>query len=443
MASNSAHSNLSNRTPEDDSEDEDSSYFDVMMIGKTGSGKSTVGNKLLDIDPETKMLLGVYRVGDDINTMIKQWDFDGDQKPYFETGDSRESVTKRCKVLSNEKNKDRVLDTRGFADTENTRQYGVIKGNLQSFRWILQAQEMYNLRFSRVLYFFPNRGPPERADGTLQEEMSVMHSFFGQQIFDVMVIIVTNHKRDHYQQAGFSEEDFADTREVFMSAFHRVTGTDLPKCPPVIYIPFNEDPDSIMKSVVSADVISDAERLYFSAEDQKSSTTAQEDVKSSVKLSIDMSREEKKHILRTYRGKCFQFEDRCARCCFKIVQEKLPSGKEIPLEVMDKKGSKKAYDDSHCHPFFIPKHSQFVKFVGGVVHIVTLGMGIAYEKVSKKKSWPGFSNSEEVCVHCNMPPGSNGCAHVNQWIKIGTEYHMTNHSKKLDTLQLLADDDTN
>ena len=145
----------------DDEEEEDSDYFDVMMIGRTGIGKSTVGNKLLDIDPETSSLSGAYRVGEDITNMIKKWDFEQDQKPYFEAGDGRETITKRCKVLSNEKTKDRVLDTRGFADTDTTQRDGVVEGNLQSFRWILQAQKAHDLRFSRVVYFLPNRGPPE------------------------------------------------------------------------------------------------------------------------------------------------------------------------------------------------------------------------------------------------------------------------------------------
>ena len=82
--------------------------------------------------------------------------------------------------LSNERNMNQVLNTRGFVDTENTRKYGVLKGNLQSFRWILQTQRAHNLCFSCVLYLLPNRGPPERSNGTLQEEIHVMYSFFGQ-----------------------------------------------------------------------------------------------------------------------------------------------------------------------------------------------------------------------------------------------------------------------
>ena len=58
-------------------------------------------------------------MGEDITNVTQLWELDGDGKHYFEMGDGRESVTMKCKVLSNERNMNRVLDTRGFADTEN------------------------------------------------------------------------------------------------------------------------------------------------------------------------------------------------------------------------------------------------------------------------------------------------------------------------------------
>ena len=426
-----AHSAASD---EEEEEEEESGYFDVMLIGRTGQGKSTVGNTLLDIDPDTKELMGGYRQGEVITDVIKRWDGNGDQKYFFEVGEGSQSVTQRCKVLSNERNKDRVLDTRGFADTENTRRDGVINGNLQSFRWILQAQKMYDLRFSRVLYFLPNRGAPERADGTLQEEIKVMYSFFGRQIFDVMVVIVTNNKRPHYQQAGFTDEEISETKQVFKHAFIQATGITLPKYPPIIYLGYMERP---YKKVVAADVISDAERLYFSLEQE----AADHPLTSSVRVSLDMPQEEKKRLLTNYRGKYFKFENRCLRCAVKIIQEKLPSGEEVPVSTVDGEGSVTQHDESLCHAFFIPKHSSFVRFVGGVAHIVTLGMGMVYEKVSRKKSWPWFTNSEEVCAVCQSPPGSAGCRPVGKSIEIRGENYMIAHSKEFDPVTLLEEEE--
>ena len=414
-----------------DEEEEESSYFDVMMIGRTGSGKSTVGNTLLEVDPDTKKLMVGYRACDDITTIIKRWDGNGDQKHYFEVGDGSESVTRSCKVLSNEKNKDRVLDTRGFADTENTRRDGVINGNLQSFRWILQAQKMYDLRFSRVLYFLPSRGPPLRADGTLQEEIKVMHSFFGLQIFDVMVVVVTNNKRPHHQQAGFTEEDLAETREVFEHTFRTATGVTLSKYPPVVYIAYKENP---FKKVVGADVISDAEKLYFFLEQEAALT-------SSVQISLDMALTEKKRILTMCGGKYFKFEDRCLRCAVKIIQEKLPSGKEVPVSVVEADGSKTLHGASFCHAFFVPKHSSFIRFVGGIAHIAALGMGMVYERVSKKKSWPWFTNSEEACVVCKRPPGSKGCSPVDQKTAVPGGEYLVAHTKEFDSIHLMVEEE--
>ena len=420
-------------------DEEESSYFDLMMIGRTGLGKSTVGNKFLGIDPDKKELAGVYRPGDTIDNVIMQWEGNTDKRPYFQMGYGAESVTKKCKLLSNESTKDRVLDTRGFADFEVTQKYGVIKGNLQCFRWILQVQRAHNLRFSRVLYFFPNRGPPERADGHLQEEIKVMHGFFGQKIFDVMVIIVTNSADDAYQQAGFSENNIAQVQKVFKIAFKKVTDTDLPKCPPVLYIPLNEDCKKIYANIISAEVISDAEYLYFSPEYPKLRNFDKEGDRPPIQLNLDMPHEEIKQILRINRGKRFHFENRCTRCAIKIIEEILPSGEEIPVRVVFENGDEEQYDNSYCHPVFIPKHSKFVKFVGGIAHILTLGTVKLYEIISGEKVWPGFTNSEEVCLHCKKPPNSDGCLAVSQECEIGGEKILMKHSKKLDTLKLLEE----
>ena len=410
--------------------DNDYSHCDIMMIGRTGFGKSTVGNKLLGIDSETKK----PRNG---AVIIKQWDYEGDGKAYFEVGDGMESVTKGCKVLSNENSMIRIMDTMGFADSEITQKCGVIRGNLQSFRWILQAQRAYDLRFARILYFFPNRGPPERVDGTLQEEVKVMYSFFGQKLFDVMAIVVTNHKRDAYQKAGFSEDDITKTKKVFKSAFKKIVSKSQPnsmtsdvedKCPPVIYLPFMEDDNEVLKKVLSAEVISDADLLIFSPEYPKYPALPSEAKES--RFELGTSHNELKKAFQN-KGKSFSFEDRCSRCALKLVHEILPSGEELPIGVIYDNGEEDVYDNSYCHPLFIPKYSVFKRFIGGIGHIVTLGIF--------NKFWPGFTNSEELCIKCDMPPGSDSCHAVNQWFEIKGEQRRVDHSRKIDIVKLLEE----
>ena len=157
-------------------------------------------------------------------------------------------------------------------------------------------------------------------------------------------------------------------------------------------------------------------------------------------LRLETPRDEMRQGFREYRGKCFRFEDRCTRCAIKIVNEKLPSGEEIPVYVVYENGDKDNYDLSYCHPLFVPKYSRLVKIVGGIAHIVVFGMGKVYEKLLKKKSWPGFSNCEEVCVSCRNPPRSESCKPVNYTVIRGKK-HKVDHSKELDTMRLLQEGD--
>ena len=398
-------------SPDEDSDE--SSYYDVMVIGRTGLGKSTLADKFIGVDPETKSLLreDSGEPGDepkDVKDVIKCWDCNENDEPYFETGGEMESVTQRCKVLSNNRSMNRVLDTVGFADSRLTRKYGVFHGNIQIFRRILQIQRQCDLRFSRVVYFLPKRGRLERADGTLQEEIKVMYDFFGTKIFDIMVVVATNEKYEPYQRLGFLESDIEKTKKVFMFAFEKITDIKLQKCPPVIYMPLNTTTQKeVSDSIVGASVISDAETLDFSPK---------------------FPRNPPRVVL--------SFENRCTRCAIRIVYQELKDGTKDPVRVVYENGKEGDYNDSYCHPLFIPKHSKFVRFVGGIGHIVTLGTFKLVEVLAngKVKFWPGFFDGEEFCVSCKNPPGSPTCQRVNQYINIDGEHTFVDHTTKLDKL---------
>ena len=208
--------------------------YDILIVGKTGMGKSTTGNKLL----------GTHST-------------DESSTECFLTGSGTESTTKKCQLRTKALRSVstlRVLDTLSFADNNDTKKYGVFTSNQQIFRSIVQEQNKHNLQFSRILYFLPNRGPLDRADGMLQEQIKVMHGFFGDNIFNFMVLIITNHRKYQHE---LEEEDYDQIRRVFMTAFEVITGKSLRKCPPILYLPFEERGEDILHKIINAKVIGD------------------------------------------------------------------------------------------------------------------------------------------------------------------------------------------
>ena len=104
----------------------------------------------------------------------------------------------------------------------------------------------------------------------------------------------------------------------------------------------------------------------------------------------------------------------CSRCCCQIRYSEpntISDETAVPVGVIKDTDFQK-YEDSKCHPFFVSKYTTAEKIAGGTAHAFTLAVPFGIASAFKKKLWPGFNNSDEVCSVCNGAPGSEGCCPV-------------------------------
>lgn len=398
--------------------------YDILVVGKTGYGKSTTGNKLLSIKEGST----------ESEVAIKLWDEAEDGVKYFETGETSVSVTEKCKLLSNDRNI-RVLDTPGFGNTQLTKEYGTLECDQQVVQSIQQAQEKYDLRFRRALYFLPKRGPLEREEGALQDEIGVMHELWGIDIFNVMVIIATNRSGKKHQ-VEFEKDELRTTKKVFTGAFQTITGKHLSKCPPIVYLPVAET--NIINKIKSAAVISDkpwskkpaskpskgekepprkGKPIAPPQEDRDEPVEKDKPIESLTKEKPKLPPPPKKdellhrdksvaqHVIQSAKQ---SVESKCHKCGSTVIYETSPTGKQ-GVRVVNT-NEEVSYEQSKCHPYIISKYSTGEKVAGGVGHLATLGIpaGIGLY-TSGKVPWPWFTNSDTVCGRCKQPPNTVGC----------------------------------
>lgn len=108
-------------------------YYDIVLIGRTGQGKSTLGNKLLNVDGTAECKIRCFEDSTSLKRFIQ-----ADEMP--SRSEQMLSVTTKCKLLANNSTNIRVLDIPGFSDsgTATGSKLPVYDANLQledPWRW--------------------------------------------------------------------------------------------------------------------------------------------------------------------------------------------------------------------------------------------------------------------------------------------------------------------
>ena len=383
-------------------------YYDIMVIGNTGQGKSTTADKILianptghkykEATPAASAPAHQHQMVVEQTKQLKYTDitiwltesYKGDfethlkflvncrtkDKPHEQVNKTRSASsdvfkpTKGCEVLSNETSKIRVMDVPGFFDGPASPTDQLDHDNLDIMRKIVRIQTSLAMKFKRILYFLPVRGPLERISANLKLELKLMAHFFGTTIIKTMVLVATvqstlSKMPKLSDEEKFTQKDIDMTKKFFRQALEEVfiatTEWPLPD-PPLIFISLTNTCEEILDKVKKAGV--EEEGLH---------------------LQID--------------------PNTCAVCGVKIGMVK---GKRVTCFFGE---DFIPYEESTCHPYLIPKYSRIDKIWEGFKHVVTYPW--------TREPWPVFVG--EKCAACEGPPNTRGCKRVQtdfkKWLR--------------------------
>jgi hypothetical protein len=381
-------------------------YYDMMVIGRTGMGKSTTVDKLLvanpknhqeaqhadpEVEPSGERMradnLTMWLISGDVEAAqnrLKNMIFCRSVSPSHveinETHARSSPATDKCELLSNETTKLRILDVPGFfgkdagKPTNRSRPaqsptlasaQSIVYTDLGIMRNILQIQAAMCMKFKRIVYFLPEKGPLVRPSGDLQLELSTMIHYFGESIFDCMVLAATVsatlYKKFREDAEIFEEDDFQNTEKYFQEALRQVLPNRerVPK-PPIVFVSMHDSCEAIFDKIDRAAVVKPVVELAFQSQI-------------------------------------------CARCG---TTTKIVRGEKIACYYGPDPDQSIPYEQSTCHPLFVPKYSKFVKILGGIAHVLTFRAFAG--------NWPGFTNMDEICINCRQSPGTQGCHQIKK-----------------------------
>lgn len=323
-------------------------FYDILVIGTAGIGKSTTAKKIVKLESQDGRL---------------------DDEVTFESG-NKTTAGSKCVLLSEStdtindgRQRVRVLDVPGFQpNSQNMSQ------KLNIFYEILNHQKK-GVKIRRVLYFLPNRGQLEKVDGTLMEELRALYSFFGNSIFNCMIIASTVNRK--FQHFGFDEDEKQNTKKVFGVALKEVFECPDIECPPLIYVSYDDDGEKILFDIQSAPV-----------------------------------KEEYLHDI----PEAIQYP--CSKCdayalCYKRENREFSCVIENAVV--------RQTEESKCHPEFTLRYTKVQKFLGGLAHLLTLGIVLLFCYFLKINGWPGFTRRDEwICAVCGRSRKTIGCSTVKE-----------------------------